>query len=107
MGAWQAWASTEATTCSRGRGWSPGRPGFAAALLPPARARRPAARSAPPGQARTGNPPQRPRELANARTASGHEHQGDEATDRTRKSQRRGSYRVWGEMHSPSPGCEE
>jgi hypothetical protein len=33
--------------------------------------------SAPPEQARTGNPPQRPRELANARTASGHEHQGD------------------------------
>jgi hypothetical protein len=34
------------------------------------------------GQARTGTPPQRPRELAGARTASGHEHQGDDAKPR-------------------------
>jgi hypothetical protein len=36
-----------------------------------------AARSAYPNRPRTGNPPQRMRELAGARTAGGHEHQGE------------------------------
>jgi hypothetical protein len=58
-------------------GWSPGRPGRA-----PASARRRPARAArrqvrAPGQVRTENPPRRTRELTSARTASGHEHQGD------------------------------
>ncbi len=67
----------------------------------PARAARRQVRA--PGQARTGNPPQRPRELASARTASGHEHQGDDAKPRLPpKSQDLGTCAVRGEVRSPN-----
>jgi hypothetical protein len=45
---------------------------------------RPPPRYRDPEQARAGYPPPRPRELADARTPSGHEHQGDEASRQNR-----------------------
>ena len=52
----------------------------ASARRRPARAARRQVRA--PGQVRTGDPPQRARELVSARMASGHEHQGDDPKPR-------------------------
>jgi hypothetical protein len=102
-----------------GEGWSLGRHGYARRLPcggTPARAARRQVRD--PGQVRTGNPPQRTRELASARTASGHEHQGDDTKPRglIRRGSNLGTCAVQGEERSPtrhreslmSPGtCQE
>jgi len=77
--------------------WPPGADGLSRRLLPPAR------RGCPPpgpypGQARTGNPPQQPRELA-ARNASGHEHQGDE--DKPRLDRRKVKPGGWPPPYPP------
>src|SRR6478609_1302174 len=66
-----------------GRGASRGREILSSGEGSPSRRRGFARRQVrAPGQARTESPPQRPRELASARTASGHEHQGDDAKPR-------------------------
>jgi hypothetical protein len=87
-----------------GEGWSLGRPvrALASARRRPARAARRQVRA--PGQVRTGNPPQRTRELANARAASGHEHQGDEAKPRglIRRTSNLGTCAVQGEDRPPN-----
>lgn len=93
----------EGADLSSGEGWSPG-----AARATPAASRagalrrgRPRRQVRVPGQARTGNPPQRPREMAVARTASGHEHQGDEAS-RQAAGKFKGSAPAWlGEKCAP------
>jgi hypothetical protein len=72
-----AWDSTESGHLLSGGGHR-GRPGYAAASRvgrSGAAARR---QVRTPVQARTGNPPSRLRELADARTTNGHEHQGNE-----------------------------
>lgn len=68
---------------------------------------RPAARSATPEQVRTGSPPQRPRELASARTTSDHEHQreadaAEAVTERRPKTDARRLAEGEG-GHHPSP----
>jgi hypothetical protein len=74
-------SAPRASTVVRGR-WSLGAAGPSPRLCAagPARTARRQVRA--PGQVRTGNPPQRTRELASARMASGHEHQGDEPKPR-------------------------
>jgi hypothetical protein len=64
----------------------------------------PAARSAPPNRARTGNPPLRTRELAGARTVSGHEHQGDEAKPRLDPGEESKTRHLRGPGRSALPG---
>ena len=73
----QAQCMTEGVGLASGHRWSPVAAGLRRRLPgADAPARLPAARSAP-RQARTGHPPQRPRQLANAQTVNGREHQGD------------------------------
>ena len=72
----------------------------------------PARTAPPPGPSpRTGphgNPPLRTRELAGARTASGHEHQGDEAEPRLDPAEVKGLAPAWsGEKCAPRTTCEE
>jgi len=67
----------------------------------PARAARRQVRR--PGQARTGNSPQRPREKANARTASGHEHQGNEASRANWEKSKTWNLRASGRSALPEP----
>jgi len=93
------------STCCQGKGGPWGRLG----LRPPSPARQrsgaggPAARSAPPDRPARGNPPRRPCELASARMANGHVHQGDDAKPRSIRGKiQDGTCAVRGEVRSPN-----
>jgi hypothetical protein len=95
----------------RGQHLSSGKPGHWGGLgyarrLP--RGGAPARTAPPPGpRPRTGqhggNPLQRPRELAGSRTASGHEHPGDEAKPRLDPGERSRSRHLRGSVRSALP----